>query len=222
MSAYEAIEGAYNYHSNPLAPPGCKLIAHETPAQRKTWAAHGVDGFYLGPAMEHYRCHRIYIPSTHSERVVETVDFQPTMCEKPIVSDVENAIIAATNLTKALQQPGTINNLDLQTMEALQNLAALFHCKIRQKITGKATSTPRVVLPTSVNKIPPQRVHIIPPASDEASPPPRVNQEKAPTSEAPSPNNHIHLIPDEVDAESSINNNEPTPTSTTHRYPTRF
>ena len=80
LSAYEAIEGSYNYNSNPLAPPGCKIIAHETPAQRKTWAAHGVDGFYLGPAMNHYRCHNVYIPSTHSERVVETVDFQPTMC----------------------------------------------------------------------------------------------------------------------------------------------
>ena len=37
------------------------------------WAPHGIDGWYLGGAMEHYRCYRVYIPATRAECIAKTV-----------------------------------------------------------------------------------------------------------------------------------------------------
>jgi hypothetical protein len=58
-----------------MAPPGTRIIAHETPNHRVTWAPHGQDGWYIGPALEHCRCYTVYISKTRSERVIETVVF---------------------------------------------------------------------------------------------------------------------------------------------------
>ena len=57
LSAEAQLNGAFDYNKTPLAPPGTKVIVHEKTANRKTWDPHGVDGWYVGPAMEHYRCH---------------------------------------------------------------------------------------------------------------------------------------------------------------------
>ena len=61
----------------PLAPPGTKVLIHETPDQRRSWEPHDVDGWYIGPAREHYRCYRVYVPTTRAERVAKTVQFFP-------------------------------------------------------------------------------------------------------------------------------------------------
>jgi hypothetical protein len=57
--------------------PGTRIIAHETPNRRRTWALHGQDGWYIGPALEHYRCYTVYVTKTRGERIVETVNFSP-------------------------------------------------------------------------------------------------------------------------------------------------
>ena len=61
----------------PLAPPGTRFIIHEKPTTRQTWALHGTDSWYLGPAFHHYQCYRVWVPCTHTERIVDTVSFFP-------------------------------------------------------------------------------------------------------------------------------------------------
>jgi hypothetical protein len=69
------LDGKYEYNSPPIVPPGTRTIAHETSNNRRTWAPNGQDNWYIGPALEHYRCYSVYRNKTRSERVVETVDF---------------------------------------------------------------------------------------------------------------------------------------------------
>jgi hypothetical protein len=57
-----------------MAPAGTIIIAHETPNRRRTWTPHGQDGWYIGPALEHYQCYIVYIKKTRGERLVETAD----------------------------------------------------------------------------------------------------------------------------------------------------
>ena len=52
LSAQELIYGTFNFNRTPLAPPGTKVLIHTKPSVRETWAPHGIDGWYLGPAME--------------------------------------------------------------------------------------------------------------------------------------------------------------------------
>jgi hypothetical protein len=75
LSAATHIFGQYDFNRAPMAPPGTRIIAHETPGIRRTWAPHGQDGWYIGPALEHYRCYMVYITKKRSNRRVETVDF---------------------------------------------------------------------------------------------------------------------------------------------------
>jgi hypothetical protein len=77
LSAATHIFGQYDFNRAPMAPPGTRIIAHDTPSRRRTWAPHGQDGWYIGTALEHYRCYTVYITKTRANRIVETVEFSP-------------------------------------------------------------------------------------------------------------------------------------------------
>jgi hypothetical protein len=53
ISAATHIFGQYDFNRSPMAPPVTRIKAHETPSRRRTWAPHGKDGWYIGPALEH-------------------------------------------------------------------------------------------------------------------------------------------------------------------------
>jgi hypothetical protein len=55
MSAYAQLNGHFDFNRIPVAPPGTRIIAHEKPDKRASWDPHGLDGYYLGPALDHYR-----------------------------------------------------------------------------------------------------------------------------------------------------------------------
>ena len=44
LSAYSQLEGTFDFTRTPLAPPGTRVIIHEKPTNRQTWAPHGTDG----------------------------------------------------------------------------------------------------------------------------------------------------------------------------------
>eukprot|EP00957_Ditylum_brightwellii_P051237 3884750-Ditylum_brightwellii.AAC.1 len=70
-----ALEGAHDFREHPLALPGCELTVYQTIGKTTSWRLNGIKAWYLGPSCEHYRCHKVYIPSTQGERVASIVDF---------------------------------------------------------------------------------------------------------------------------------------------------
>ena len=54
ISAEAILNGQFNYDRTPLAPPGTGVIVYEPLLLRKTWDAHGVDGWYIGGAPDNY------------------------------------------------------------------------------------------------------------------------------------------------------------------------
>jgi len=78
ISAYEDLFGKpYDYNKCPIAPIGIKVVAHIPPQERASWDKHGIIGFYVGPAPEHYRCYSIYIPSTKGIRIFDCLEWFP-------------------------------------------------------------------------------------------------------------------------------------------------
>ena len=75
MSSFTHMNGPFDYNATPTAPTGIKTLIYETPQQRKTWAQHGVDAWYIGYCPDHYRCHKTYVPATRGERISRTVSF---------------------------------------------------------------------------------------------------------------------------------------------------
>jgi hypothetical protein len=80
VSAHAQLHGIFDYNRTPLAPPGTKVILHEKPDRRGSWAPHGLNGWYVGPAMEHYRAYRVYCSTTGHERISDTEEFFPKHC----------------------------------------------------------------------------------------------------------------------------------------------
>ena len=129
LSAYAQLFGAFDYNRTPLAPPGIRILIHEKPAVRETWAPHAVDGWYIGPAMFHYRCFRVWATETQAERISDTVAWFPTKLELPQASPLEEAAAAARDLIDALTRahPGVpLLELSDSNRNALRQLAEIF------------------------------------------------------------------------------------------------
>jgi hypothetical protein len=145
LSASTHLDGQYDYNRSPMAPPGTIIIAHETPSRRRTWAPHGQDGWYIGPALEHYRCYTVYINKTRGERVVKTVVFFPEKFKLPFLSTQELASQAAKELTHALLHPQSAGPFckvgDEQTL-ALKRLADIFEGATRSHKSRVLTPPP--------------------------------------------------------------------------------
>ncbi len=63
-SAYKILNSVYNWNCYPLAPLGCKAVIYKDGDTRGSWASRGVDRWYFGPSMDHYRCNLCYVPET--------------------------------------------------------------------------------------------------------------------------------------------------------------
>ena len=47
ISAYDALHGTFDYNKTPIAPPGCKIVAHQKPYKRKSWDPASLYGWYV-------------------------------------------------------------------------------------------------------------------------------------------------------------------------------
>ena len=102
-SAYAGIHGSnYDFRAHPIAPCGTQVLIHEAPQQRSTWAPHGIPGFYLGPALAHYRSFRVFAISTQAIRITDTLAWFPAPLHMPGSSTIELLDAAINDLSSAL------------------------------------------------------------------------------------------------------------------------
>ena len=102
---------------------------HEKPTVRVIWAAHGVKVWYLGPYMEHYRCHCVYINKTIGGRDSYCVEFFTHNTPLPYNYSSESVIIAAHELAHALQNPAPqspLSNIGDSQMVAIEQISGIF------------------------------------------------------------------------------------------------
>ena len=62
----------------------------------------GTPGFYIGPALQHYRNYRCYISTTKHTRVSNTVMFYHHCCKLSLCTPLDQLTMAIQNLTSAL------------------------------------------------------------------------------------------------------------------------
>ena len=106
VSAYTFINGTFDFNKTPLAPAGTKTIVHDRSTERATWAEHGSRGFYIGPALKHFRCYRNnFMVKTKAIRVLNTVEFFPVKCDDPLLTEGEQINILLQNLITVLSSP---------------------------------------------------------------------------------------------------------------------
>jgi hypothetical protein len=148
LSAAAHFHGLVDYNKTDFAPPGCKIIAQEKPGKWRTWAPNGQHGYSLGPAMHHYRCQNVYISTTASERIVDTLEFFPHNYQMPQLSSTDRLLMAAKDMTDALQNPHPevpFASVGDDTISALTDLAAIFKLKLRQTLSLAPQAAPTKV-----------------------------------------------------------------------------
>jgi hypothetical protein len=149
LSAAEHFHGLVDYNKTAFAPPGFKIIAHEKPGKRRTWAPHGQHGYSLGPAMHHYRCQNVYISTTVSERIVDTLKLFPHNYQIPQLSSTDRLLVAAKDMRDALKNPHPevpFASVGDDTIAALTDLAAIFELKLRQTLSPATQDAPAKVI----------------------------------------------------------------------------
>ena len=62
LSAWAYLFGNFDFNKSPLLPPGTRVVLHSKPMQQKKWTFHGDKEWYIGPACNHNRCLKLYIP----------------------------------------------------------------------------------------------------------------------------------------------------------------
>jgi hypothetical protein len=141
ISAWESVNGIFSFDKHPIASLGMRVLCHDKPSERKSWAPHGQIGYYVGPAMEHYRCFKIWIPSTSAIRITDTVAWglhDPIL--PPIPQHSLKSEIIITN-EKSIKQH---DNTNLQSLEEIPHN----HSELQRVETPQSE---HLSLPTTAN-----------------------------------------------------------------------
>ena len=206
LSAFTQLHGAFDFNRTPMAPPGCKVLIHEKPNQRTTFGAHGVEGWNLGRHPDGYRCYRVYVTSTRSERNPNRVEFFPQHTKVPFMSTADAATKAATDLIDILKHPTpptTYPHLGDEKMKALNDLADIFNTTIetptRLPRVQPTIALPPLPIPVPAPTILPASPRVIAPTTITPPTSPKSHRASAPRVQKPTP-----VTPEKI-----------------HRYPTR-
>ncbi len=117
---------------------GTKGLVYDDLATRASWAPHGTNAYYVGPAIKYYWCLRFYMPGTRQYWVADTLQLYLTHYSVPTLSPAEHTILEAM-LT--LTAPGgtvpTSTCASVARMQAIQKL-----CDILLPILHQSTSNP--------------------------------------------------------------------------------
>jgi hypothetical protein len=150
MSAYQGITGkTFDFLAHPIAPCGTQVLIHEAPTIRSSWAPHGISGYYLGPALDHYRCFRVFAVSTQSVRISDSLAWFPVALHMPGSSPIELLQATLQDLSHVLTSMGKENilphqrqpfdHLHTSAVDALKTAIDLFHFS-----SDETPSLPRV------------------------------------------------------------------------------
>ena len=154
LSAYAFIHGNFNFQATPLAPTGTKVVAHVKPDARGSWELNGEPGWYVGPALQHYRCVTCYFPKSRSQRVCDTVTFIPTVLPFLQVTITDHLKQAATDIVTILTSPPSTTVPSLKAGDPTQNALLELATQLQQiePIPAESATQPPPSNPTIIQQ----------------------------------------------------------------------
>ena len=145
-SAWELMCGPFNYDATPLGPPGCCIIIHAKGTTHQTWDFKGLEGFYIGLAMNHYHCYILLGNSTQEIVVSNTVIFRHHTINLPVLTAEDRIIHCLRALTKAIRANRSPTRTDKQLL-AIESLQAIFSNLQNPPEIQQITTPPSVPAP---------------------------------------------------------------------------
>jgi hypothetical protein len=102
--------------------------------------------------MHHSRCQNVYISTTASEHIVDTLEFFPHNYQLPQLSSTDRLLMAAKDMTDAFQNPHPdvpFASVGDDTVKALVDLAAIFKLKLQHAPSLATPASPAKVIQRS-------------------------------------------------------------------------
>jgi len=168
VSALTQLKGHFDFNRTPIVPPGIRVLAHVKSANRTTWSPHAEDGWYIGPAMDSYRCYRIWLWDSRAARICDTITWFPTKLVMPLATTADLVLAGITDIQQALLNPPPGFHLPPNHVAALKQLTEVL----------TSGTTPDLEAPSQPEPIAPLRVgdhHPTNSSIEETAPPLRVD-----------------------------------------------
>jgi hypothetical protein len=99
--------------------------------------------------MHHYRCQNVYIMTTASDHIVDTLEYFPHNYQMPHLSSTDRLLMAGKNMTDAFRNPHTdvpFASVGDDTITALSDLASIFKLKLQQAQSHATQASPPKVV----------------------------------------------------------------------------
>ena len=163
ISAYEDMEGAFDWNRTPLAPLGSKAVVIVEADERPSWGNHARDAIYVGCAPLNYRLKEFYMCDTHGF-VTAVGKIYPAHCRTPAISEDDLTIGAAAELIETTKGtiPATATK-KLRHTETLKKLVAILENREPPRVanggqprvspaasTSSNPTSPRVIAKTKI------------------------------------------------------------------------
>eukprot|EP00804_Cyclotella_cryptica_P004404 CCRYP_006820-RA/>CCRYP_006820-RA protein AED:0.33 eAED:0.33 QI:0/0/0/1/0/0/3/0/519 len=218
ISSHTHLYGHHDYNAHPFVPLGMEALVHDKPHRRKSFAQHCTKGYVIGTSYEHYRCWKVWTPTSRTTRISATVFFKHKYITNPTVTPADAIIAAATNLSHLLtnnlqaHHNNKVKQTDLTRLQILTQPSPLHNEKpsTRHSPTAPLPSTlpavsdydsdssdsdnESVTIPPPVPRSPPQPPRV--PPQQIRTPLPRVST--SPTAPAYNTRSRVHTITQET------------------------
>jgi hypothetical protein len=129
-----------------------------------------LDGWHVGPALESYRCYKIWIWETRALRSIDTLTWFPSKVKLPDSSSTDIILSCLQDVLHALNNPSPKSPLAPRTdtqMQALHDLIALLG-SVSPKTPALLVTPPTAAVPTTKTNAP-LRVRFMPTEPVQAS-----------------------------------------------------
>ena len=92
ISAWDYFQGPFDFNKMPLGPVSVWVLICAKPVTQRSWDFCAKQGFYIGPALDSYRCFKLVNADTKSQCILDTVEFFHKFLAIPS-SSADNRII---------------------------------------------------------------------------------------------------------------------------------
>jgi len=186
ISAWAELHGPFDFNRTPIAPPGIRVLIHEKPSVRGTWAPHAVEGWYLGPALNSYRCYTVWSKDTRAQCICDTLTWLPHHVPMPNATSDDYIIAGLQDIATALRYPAPSSPLApiaASQVDTLEQLMRILHGTTKADPAHK--TVPTQPIPGSDKPAPPKAPGQTPPplrveAPSQTPPPLRVEAPRQP------------------------------------------
>eukprot|EP00804_Cyclotella_cryptica_P015403 CCRYP_008023-RA/>CCRYP_008023-RA protein AED:0.29 eAED:0.29 QI:0/-1/0/1/-1/1/1/0/379 len=136
LSAWEDLFGPFNFDATPLGPAGCRILIHSKATTWRSWDYRSHEGFYVGPALHHYRCYRVLNKESCSVAITDAIKFRHHYLPTPDLTAEDKIIAALQQLQLATKSPAA-------QLHAIYKLRDIFR-HYATTATNQDTTPPRV------------------------------------------------------------------------------